>query len=116
MLDRNTVNKVILMGRIGHEPRWHTVMGQKMLHFPLIISEKIKKGYEMVTHEETNAINIPENCVPLDKLITGTIVYVQGRLQTRVSIDENFVRHYRTEVVANSVDIISAAFTPVQID
>lgn len=104
------------MGRIGHEPRWHTVMGQKMLHFPLITSEKIKKGYEMVTHEETNAINIPENCVPPDTLNAGTIVYVQGRLQTKMSIDENFVRHYRTEVVATSVDIIDAEFTPAQVD
>lgn len=103
------------MGRIGQEPRWHNMMGQKMLYFTLVTSEKIKKGQEMITHEETTTINIPENFVPSNALSPGTTVYVQGRLQTKMSLDENFVRHYRTEVVATSVEIISVAFTPVQV-
>jgi len=115
MLDRNTVNRVILMGRIANEPHWHFIQGQKLLHFPLITGEKIKKGPETIMHEETHIINIPENNVPAEVLNKGIVLYVQGRLQTKMSLDENLVKHYRTEIVATNVEIIDPALVTAHV-
>lgn len=62
-------------------------------------------------HEELEWFNIvawgqlAEICQ--QKLIAGTQLYVEGRLQTRGWEDSNGRRHFRTEVVAQEMIVLS---------
>jgi len=114
MLGKNTVNKVILMGRIGKEPSWHNIDGQRTLCFSVVTIDRLKSATEPL-YEDWHEICVPEYLMFSDKLGLDMMVYIQGRLRTKMFIDPNKVKHYRTEVIATSVDIIDlvpAAYKP----
>lgn len=115
MLDKNTVNKVILMGCIANEPRWQIYNEQRMVCFQLITGDWIKKVGDKHLHEEYHYINVPENLLNGEKLNKDAIVYVQGRLQTRMSLDEQRTKHYRTEVTATGIDILHLSPTSTEV-
>jgi single-strand DNA-binding protein len=106
MLGRNTVNKIILMGYISAEPRWHKSDAQLFLCFPLITVERIKSGGEQQSHEEVHKIRIPGFLPGVESLTKGSTIYLQGRLQTKMFLDEHQIRHYRSEIVATNFDLI----------
>ncbi|MFD2148509.1 single-stranded DNA-binding protein [Mucilaginibacter antarcticus] len=112
MLNRNTVNKVILMGYISNAPRWHKVESQLFLCFTLVTTERIKTVGEQQVHEEQHKVSVPANLADADVLVKGTTLYLQGRLQTKMVLDENKVRHYRSEIVALGIEPIEIK-TPV---
>lgn len=97
------------MGHISKKPRWHVYNGQRMLCFPLITTEKLKQSL----HEEWHQIRIHERLVNLEKLDIGMLVYVQGRLQTKQLVDENQIKHYRSEVIAISIEPMNIDFLAV---
>lgn len=103
MLSKQTVNKVILMGRISSEPCWHTIDGQRILYFRLLTIERIKNGEPPL--EEWHEIRVPDRITLSEKLSRGMVAYIQGHLRTRMFTDQNMVKHYRTEVVATNVEV-----------
>ena len=108
MLGKNTVNKVMLMGRVGNEPNWQVIDGQRTLCFSLITVDKLKSGADPL-FEDWHEIQVPERLLVTDKLTRDMMVYIQGKLHTRIMIDEKKVKHYRTEVIATNADIIELA-------
>lgn len=104
------------MGRVSGQPHWQTTKTQRYLCFTLITEERIKKGRDYQVHEESHTISMPEAYAPTEILNNGDVLYVQGRLQTRSFLDEKTVRHYRTEIVASNIDIVTPALavTPIQ--
>ncbi|GAA4095061.1 single-stranded DNA-binding protein [Mucilaginibacter panaciglaebae] len=116
MLDKNTVNKVLLMGYISKEPRWHVNNGQRSLCVQLVTSEWIKKDGERLLHEEYHSISIPENLSNTQNLNKGAVVYLQGRIQTKMFLDEKRIKHYRTEVLATSLEVLDLTFAPAQLN
>jgi len=96
------------MGRIGKEPRWHDIDGQRTLCFSLVTIDKLKAATEPL-YEDWHEIRVPEHIMFSDKLCLDMMVYIQGRLRTKMFIDANKIKHYRTEVIATSVDIIDLA-------
>lgn len=98
------------MGHISKEPRWHIHNGQRYLFFQLVTTEWLKKESGRILHEEHHTVNIPENSVNMLNLVKGDIVYLQGRLQTKMFLDEKQIRHYRTEILASSIEIVDMAF------
>jgi single-strand DNA-binding protein len=105
------LNKVMLIGNLGRDPEMrYTPNGKPVTSFSLATSRNwVSAGGER--HDETEWFNVvawgnlAEICN--QHLSKGQKVYVEGRLQTRSWEDENGQKHFRTEVVANEMIILT---------
>lgn len=114
MQNSSCVNKVILLGYVSKEPRWHILEQKRALTFTLVTDEMFKRNGRSVDHHEWHQVRVPED-VAGDLIIEkGTQVYLQGKLQTRQVKDENGVKHYRSEIIANTIEVMS--FGPPKAD
>lgn len=109
MLSQSTINKVILLGKIVKEPKWHSESGEKELCFTIATTENVRKNVDYVQHEEYHDIRLPDNIIMHGtKLQPGQLVYVQGKIQTKQFIDDEKIRRYKTEIIASGVEVINA--------
>jgi single-strand DNA-binding protein len=101
------VNKVLLTGRLTRDPEMRTLAsGKSVTTFTVATNEFIGGGREKA---EYTAV------VTWDRLaeIAGTYlgkgqqVAIEGRLQTRSWDDDRGQRHWKTEVVAGHVEMLS---------
>jgi single-strand DNA-binding protein len=101
------VNKVFLTGRLTRDPEMRSLAsGKNVTTFTVASNEFIGGGREKAEYHPV---------VTWDRLaeIAGTYlgkgqqVAVEGRLQTRSWDDDRGVRHWKTEVVASHVEMLS---------
>ena len=104
------LNKVMIMGNLGRDPEMrYTPSGKPVTSFSVAVSRSYMKP-EGERTEVTDWFNVvawgrlAEICSQY--LTKGSMVYVEGRLETRSWEGENGQKHYRTEVVANDVNIL----------
>jgi single-strand DNA-binding protein len=104
-------NKVMLIGNLGRDPEMrYTPSGKPVTSFSLAASRNWVSA-DGERHDETEWFNVvawgnlAEICNQY--LSKGQKVYVEGRLQTRSWEDENGQKHFRTEVVANEMIILT---------
>jgi single-strand DNA-binding protein len=102
----NSLNKVMLLGRLGRDPeKKYTGTGTAVCNFSLATSESVKKGtgYEEKTewHKVIVFGNQAENVTRFVK--KGSLVFIEGRIQSRSYQDKDGNEKYVTEIVANSV-------------
>lgn len=102
-----TVNKVILIGNITRDPLVKTTeWGKKMAMFTLATNR-----YYKTTEGENKSEAEFHNCVAWwalaeraeQFLSKGKLVYIEGRLKTRVIEKEGGERMYKTETVAGNM-------------
>lgn len=105
--DKDGVNRVLLAGRIITEPRWHKAGKNRWLHFTLITEEVIHGVNETFIHEEQHHVCIYGNGRDGFDVKKDHVVYVQGRLCTHCFTDNEGIKRYKTEIIANSIDRIS---------
>lgn len=107
---RGTVNKVMLIGRLGADPQLkYTPSGKATVNFNLATNASWK-DQEGNMQERTDWHRI----VAWGKLAEiigewlkkGSNVYIEGRLQTRSYDDQNGVKRYITEVVASDLEML----------
>jgi single-strand DNA-binding protein len=105
-----SVNKVILIGRLGQKPEMrNTPGGASVANFSVATNENWadKNGQKQERTEWHRIVvwgKLAELCVNyLDK---GRQVYLEGRLQTRQWQDKDGATKYTTEVVANTVQFL----------
>jgi single-strand DNA-binding protein len=105
------LNKVMLIGNLGRDPEMrYTPSGKPVTSFSLAASRNWVSA-DGERHDETEWFNVvawgnlAEICN--QHLNKGQKVYVGGRLQTRSWEDENGQKHFRTEVVANEMIILT---------
>ena len=106
------LNKVMLIGRLGKDPEMRfTPQGNAVATFSLATT-RTWQGGDGSQHKETEwhtvvAWNkLAEACN--QHLRKGRLVYVEGRLQTRSWEDEQRVKHFRTEVIAEQVKFLES--------
>jgi single-strand DNA-binding protein len=101
------VNKVLLTGRLTRDPEMRSLAsGKNVTTFTVASNEFIGGGREKAEYHPV---------VTWDRLaeIAGTYlgkgqqVAIEGRLQTRSWDDDRGVRHWKTEVVASHVEMLS---------
>jgi single-strand DNA-binding protein len=101
------VNKVLLTGRLTRDPEMRSLAsGKNVTTFTVASNEFIGGGREKSEYHPV---------VTWDRLaeIAGTYlgkgqqVAIEGRLQTRSWDDDRGVRHWKTEVVASHVEMLS---------
>ncbi len=103
------VNKVILMGNIGSDPEIQTLEGGiKLAKFRLATTEGIKdKNGNRITewHNIVAWRFLGDFC---EKYVhKGDLIFIEGRLRTHSWSDANNNKHYKTEVVADTINIHS---------
>jgi single-strand DNA-binding protein len=108
-----TVNKAILLGRLGQDPELrHTGSGNAVCNFTIATNESWLDKQANERKEKTTWHNIVvwgasgENCAKY--LSKGSKAYVEGRIQTREWNDKDGNKRYTTEIVANSVQFLDS--------
>lgn len=108
---RGTVNKVILLGRLGQDPDVRaTASGTQVVNLNLATNEPGPKDgagnttYTTEWHRIVMFGRMAENAATY--LRKGSQVYLEGRLQTRKWTDGNGVERYSTEVVAMDMQFV----------
>lgn len=108
-----TVNKVILIGRLGADPDVrYTPEGSAVVRFNMATDEPLR-GADGNWEERPEWHRIvvfgkqAEACGTY--LSKGKQAYVEGRLQTRQWEDQQGVKRYTTEIVARDVKFLGSA-------
>jgi single-strand DNA-binding protein len=104
------LNKVMIIGNLGRDPEMrYTPSGKPVTSFSVAVSRSWVKpeGERTETTDWFNVVawgRLAEICSQY--LTKGSLVYVEGRLETRSWEADNGQKHYRTEVVASDVNIL----------
>lgn len=107
-----SVNKVILIGRVGKDPDIkHFEAGQSVASFPLAMTER---GYTT-----QNGTQVPERTewvtvvcwrglakIAEQYIKKGSQIYLEGKIRTRSYDDANNAKRYVMEVYANNLELL----------
>jgi single-strand DNA-binding protein len=102
------MNKVMLVGRLTRDPELRTLPSVKPLASFVIATNEFRGNGAGERTEYHNAIawdRLAEVCGQF--LSKGQLVDVEGRLQTRQWDDDAGIRHWKTEVVVGSLEMLS---------
>jgi single-strand DNA-binding protein len=108
-----SVNKVILLGRLGQDPELkYTPGGAAVCNFSMATTEAWtdKSGQKQEKTEWHRIVvwgKLAELCNQY--LAKGRQAFVEGRLQTRSWDDKDGSKRYTTEILANTVQFIGGA-------
>lgn len=101
------MNKVLLTGRLTRDPEMRALAsGKHVTQFSVATNEYAGNGKERAEYH---------NIVTWDRLAEicgrylgkGQQVSIEGRIQTRTWDDERGARHWKTEIVAQGVEMLS---------
>ena len=104
------LNRVMIIGNLGRDPEMrYTPNGKPVTSFSVAVSRSWTKpeGERTETTDWFNVVawgRLAEICSQY--LSKGSMVYVEGRLETRSWEGENGQKHFRTEIVAGDVNIL----------
>jgi single-strand DNA-binding protein len=110
LFGRGTVNKVILLGRLGKDPDLrYTPSGAAVANFSMAtdLVWKDQEGNQKQLTEWHRVVawrKLAE--IVGNYLKKGSLVYIEGRLQTRSWNDKNNVTRYTTEVIADNLTMV----------
>jgi len=101
------VNRVLLTGRLTRDPEMRSLAsGKAVTQFSVATNEYIGQGKEKAEyHNIVTWDRLAQTCGEF--LGKGQQVAVEGRIQTRSWDDDRGQRHWKTEVVANHVEMLS---------
>jgi single-strand DNA-binding protein len=107
MKERWTMNKVLIAGRLTRDPEMRALAsGKHVTQFSVATSEYAGNGKERAEfHNVVTWDRLAEVCGRY--LGKGQQVAIEGRLQTRTWDDEKGLRHWKTEIVATAVEMLS---------
>ena len=105
-----SLNLCQFIGNAGKDAEMrYTATGTAQAQFSLAVNSRRRNAageYEDVT-EWVNVVLFGERAENLSQYISkGKQLYVSGRLTTRTWSDDKDVKHYRTELIANDVQLL----------
>jgi single-strand DNA-binding protein len=100
------MNRVLLTGRLTRDPEMRSLANSKVVTQFSIATNEYRGGAEKAEfHTVVTWDRLAEICAQY--LGKGQLVAIEGRLQTRQWEDERKLRHWKTEIVASSVEMLS---------
>ena len=100
------MNRVVLTGRLTRNPETRQLASGKTVTQFSIATNDYRGGTEKSEyHPVVTWDRLAEICGQF--LAKGSLVCIEGRLQTRQWEDESKLRHWKTEIVASSVEMLS---------
>ena len=110
---RGSVNKVILIGRLGKNPEMrYTPSGLAVATFSLATNHSVKdqEGNFSEKTEWHNIVTYGKRAeFAGEYLEKGRQVYIDGRIQTRSWEDQNGQKRYMTEIICNDLQSLSSS-------
>ncbi len=109
---KGTVNKVILIGRLGSDPEVRYTPSGSAVANVSVATNRVWKDRDGNQNEETQWHKIVA-WARLAEILKeysrkGSRVYIEGRLQTRDWDDQNGQKRYVTEVVAENIQLLDS--------
>lgn len=97
-----SLNKVIIIGNVGQDPEMRfTPSGKPATSFTVAVNDK--HGEENTT-EWFNVVTWQRQAETCNQFLSkGSLVYVEGRQQTRKWEGQDGQTHYKTELIASRV-------------
>lgn len=106
-----SVNKAILVGYVGNDPEVRYLdSGTPVANFRLATSENYtNRSGEKVSQTEWHNVVLWRGLAEItEKYVRkGTQVYIEGRIRTRAWDDRDGNKRYTTEIVADSMQLLS---------
>ncbi len=100
------MNRVLLTGRLTRDPEMRSLASGKTVTQFSIATNEYRGGQEKAEfHTVVTWDRLAEICAQY--LGKGQLVAIEGRIQTRQWEDDRKVRHWKTEIVANTVEMLS---------
>lgn len=104
------INKVILIGNLGQDPKVHTTQSNSIVtQLSVATSRRVKQADgnyadETEWHRVTCFSKLAE--VARDYLAKGKQVYIEGRLRTRKFTDKDGAEKYVTEIICETLKLL----------
>ncbi|MCD6096991.1 single-stranded DNA-binding protein [bacterium] len=103
------VNKAIILGRVTQDPQTReTLNGRNVCTFGVATNHfwKDKNGEQQRITEFHNVVVWGKLAdIASQYLKKGSLVYVEGRIQTRSWEDQGGAKHFRTEIIAERLQL-----------
>jgi single-strand DNA-binding protein len=100
------MNRVVLTGRLTKNPETRKLASGKTVTQFSVATNDYRGGTEKAEyHPVVTWDRLAEICGQF--LAKGSLVCIEGRMQTRQWEDDSKARHWKTEIVANSVEMLS---------
>ena len=110
------LNKIQIIGRLGQDPETRSTQNNTTVtNLSVATSEryKNKQGEQVETtewHRVTAWDRLGEIC--RDYLKRGSLVYIEGKVQTRDYEDKDGVKRYVTEIIAREMKMLDSKGEP----
>lgn len=108
----SSLNKVMLIGRLGKDPEVKfTSSGTAVCNFSLATSETFKdKSREKQEKTEWHNVQLWQKLAEIagEYLVKGSLVFIEGRLQTRKWQDREGNDRYTTEIVGERMQMLGS--------
>jgi len=108
----SSLNKVMLIGRLGKDPEVKfTSSGTAVCNFSLATSETFKdKSGEKQEKTEWHNVQLWQKLAEIagEYLVKGSLVFIEGRLQTRKWQDKEGNDRYTTEIVGERMQMLGS--------
>jgi single-strand DNA-binding protein len=108
-MSKGSLNKVMIIGKLGQDPELkYTPQGASVCSFSIATDEGYKDSNgNQVDRTEWHRIVIWRKLAEIagQYLKKGSLVYIEGKLQTR-SWDKDGQKHYTTEIVASDMTML----------
>lgn len=104
------INKVILIGNLGQDPKVHTTQSNSIVtQLSVATSRRVKQADgsyadETEWHRVVCSSKLAE--VARDYLTKGRQVYIEGRLRTRKYTDKDNTEKYVTEIICETLKLL----------
>ena len=106
-MNKRSINKVILVGRIGSNPEGkYTPSGISIANYSIATNEtKANSEGNKTDHTEWhNIVSIGKQADFITEYVKkGQLICIEGKLRTNKWEDKNKVTHYKTEILTDSV-------------
>lgn len=107
-----SLNKCLIIGNAGKDAELrYLASGTPQAQFSVAVNNRTKKNDEWV--DETEWFSVVLWGAMAERLsqfiVKGAPVFVEGRIQTRSWEDDQGQKHFKTELIGNNVQLLSAA-------
>lgn len=110
-----SINKVILLGRVGKDVEVRDINGTKCATFTLATSEKYKdrNGEVKELTEWHNIVAWKQSADICEKYVKkGDQLFVEGRIKSRTWETDRGEKRYVTDIVVDKIDLLSKPSAP----
>ena len=109
MLQNQGVNKAILVGHVYGQPQWEKTEKDNYLCFQMVTNESFNRNQVLQEHFEHHFIRIPEQLAGNieAELEDGMELHIEGKVNTRVSVDGGGIKRYDTGIIASKFSILA---------